>query len=48
MSPHYDPELEDSEQSSCIALWPMMTHHHIMFGYQKFSSLGVIVHMIIC
>ena len=24
ISPHYDPALEDSNQSSCMTLWPMM------------------------
>ena len=42
MSPHCDPELEDSK-SSCMTLWPIMMHHHTKFGYRRFSSRGNII-----
>ena len=41
MSPHYDPELEDTKPiffSSCMTLWLLMMHHHTKFGYIGFSS----------
>ena len=32
--------LKTENQSPCMALWPMMLHHHNKFGYRWFSSSG--------
>ena len=37
--------LKTANQSSCMALWPMMMHYHTKFGYKRFSSGGNIVQM---
>ena len=40
VSLHCDLELEDTNQSSCMTLWPKMTNHCAKFGYKTFSSWG--------
>ena len=45
MSLHCDLDLEDSNQSSCMTLWPMVLHQHTKFGYKQFSSWEDIVQM---
>ena len=37
--------LETTNQSSCMTLWPTVLHHHTKFGYRRFSSWGNIIQM---
>ena len=38
MSPHYDPEFEDSKPIFLHDTLAMIMHHHTEFGYKRFSS----------
>ena len=34
--------LKITHHSFCMSLWPMMMYHHTKFGYERFSSSGIL------